>query len=107
MMYILVDKSKVKDKAFHETMPDGRVILPATALKMQGRMDGVTLVSSGAELKALIEAQKKAGIVPATPAIPVPEDPVTTEPTEVSGGESEEESDEPAEEGATGEEEGV
>lgn len=64
MMYILVDKSKVKDKAFHETMPDGRVILPATALKMQGRMDGVTLVSSGTELKALINEQKMKGATP-------------------------------------------
>lgn len=92
MMYILVKKEQVKDKAFHETMPDGRVILPATALKTAGTMEGVTLVSSGAELKALIEAQKKAGIVPATPAIPVPEEPVATEPTEAGGGESGEES---------------
>ena len=115
MMYILVKKEQVKDKAFHETMPDGRVILPATALKMSGTMEGVTLVSSGAELKALIKAQKKAGTVPATP-VEEPEMPeAPTEEPEVpmetvvpaGGGESGEESDGPAGEGATGEEEGV
>ena len=114
MMYILVSKEQVRDKAFHETMPDGRVILPATTLKMAGTMEGVTLVSSGTELKALIEAQKKAGTVPATP-VEVPETPETPEPTETpvetdgtaDGAESEEGSDGPAAGGATGEEEGV
>lgn len=72
MQYILIEREKVKDKAYHETMPDGRVILPFSSVKMGGVMEGVTIVPSGTVLKAMILAQKEAGVKP--PQEEIPED---------------------------------
>lgn len=72
MQYILIEREKVKDKAYHETMPDGRVILPFSAVKMGGVMEGVTIVPSGTVLKAMILEQKAAGVKP--PQEEFPED---------------------------------
>lgn len=72
MQYILIEREKVKDKAYHETMPDGRVILPFSAVKMGGVMEGVTIVPSGTVLKAMILEQKAAGVKP--PQEDLPED---------------------------------
>ena len=70
MQYILIEREKVKDKAYHETMPDGRVILPFSAVKMGGVMEGVTIVPSGTVLKAMILEQKAAGVKPPQEDLP-------------------------------------
>lgn len=64
MQYILVDRERVKDRAFHETMPDGRVILPFSEVKMSGVLEDVTIVPSAIALKAMIQEQKDKGVQP-------------------------------------------
>lgn len=64
MQYILVDRERVKDRAFHETMPDGRVILPFSEVKMSGVLENVTIVPSAIALKAMIQEQKDNGVHP-------------------------------------------
>lgn len=64
MQYILVDRERVKDRAFHETMPDGRVILPFSEVKMSGVLENVTIVPSAIALKAMIQEQKDKGVHP-------------------------------------------
>lgn len=64
MQYILIDRERVKDRAFHETMPDGRVILPFSEVKMSGVLENVTIVPSAIALKAMIQEQKDNGVHP-------------------------------------------
>lgn len=64
MQYILVDRERVKDRAYHETMPDGRVILPFSEVKMSGVLEDVTIVPSAIALKAMIQEQKDKGVKP-------------------------------------------
>lgn len=58
-MYILVDKTNVRNeeilKMYHETMPDGRLILPASDLRMLGSVSNCQIVASAKELKELIK----------------------------------------------------
>lgn len=79
MQYILVKREKVKDKAYHETMPDGRVILPFSAVKMSGVLEGVTIVPSGVALKAMILAQQEAGVKPPQEDLPEGGDGIVSE----------------------------
>ena len=67
-MYILIDKKKLKeaDSRFHERMPDGRLILPFSALRTLGTVTGVDLIATATELKQLIARQEAAGITPPT-----------------------------------------
>lgn len=57
-MYILVDKTNVRNeeilKMYHETMPDGRLILPASDLRMLGSVTNCQIVATAKELKELI-----------------------------------------------------
>lgn len=57
-MYILVKKTDVKNEEilnmYHETMPDGRLILPASDLRMLGSVANCQIVASAKELKELI-----------------------------------------------------
>ena len=64
MQYILISRERVKDRAFHETMPDGRVILPFSEVKMSGVLEDVTIVPSAIALKAMIQEQKDKGVKP-------------------------------------------
>lgn len=58
-MYILVDKTNVRNeeilKMYHETMPDGRLILPASDLRMLGSVTNCQIVATAKELKELIK----------------------------------------------------
>ena len=64
-MYILIDKKKLKaDNRFHERIPDGRLILPFSALRMLGTVTDVDIIGSATELKRLIARQEAAGITP-------------------------------------------
>lgn len=58
-MYILVDKTNVRNEEilnmYHETMPDGRLILPASDLRMLGSVSNCQIVASAKELKELIK----------------------------------------------------
>lgn len=58
-MYILVDKTNVRNEEilnmYHETMPDGRLILPASDLRMLGSVSNCQIVASAKELKQLIK----------------------------------------------------
>lgn len=87
MQYILIDKERVRDKAFHETMPDGRVILPFSAVKMSGVLEGVTIVPSGTVLKAMILAQREAGVKPPQEDLPEGGDGIVSGGVETNEGE--------------------
>lgn len=58
-MYILVKKTDVSNekilKMYHETMPDGRLILPISDLRMLGSIPNCQIVASAKELKQLIK----------------------------------------------------
>lgn len=58
-MYILVKKTDVNNeeilKMYHETMPDGRLILPISDLRMLGSIPNCQIVASAKELKQLIK----------------------------------------------------
>lgn len=58
-MYILVKKTDVSNeeilKMYHETMPDGRLILPISDLRMLGSIPNCQIVASAKELKELIK----------------------------------------------------
>ena len=69
-MYILIEKKKLKaDSRFHERMPDGRLILPFSALRTLGTVTDVDIIGSATELKRLIAAQQEAGITPPPDAV--------------------------------------
>ena len=57
-MYILVSEKDIKSesvkKAYHERMPDGRLILTPQELKMLGSVESVQVVSTARELKELM-----------------------------------------------------
>lgn len=59
-MYILVEEKDVKNaqvlSMFHERMPDGRLILPVSELKMLGSVSDCQIVASAKELKELISS---------------------------------------------------
>ena len=54
-MYILVKKKDVSNEEilnmYHETMPDGRLILPISDLRMLGSIPNCQIVASAKELK--------------------------------------------------------
>lgn len=54
-MYILVKKENVKNeellKMYHEQMPDGRLILPMSDMKMLGSVAECEIVATASELK--------------------------------------------------------
>lgn len=58
-MYILVKKKDVSNEEilnmYHETMPDGRLILPISDLRMLGSIPNCQIVASAKELKELIK----------------------------------------------------
>lgn len=58
-MYILVKKTNVRNEEilnmYHETMPDGRLILPISDLRMLGSIAECQIVASAKELKLLIK----------------------------------------------------
>lgn len=58
-MYILVKKTDVNNEEilnmYHETMPDGRLILPISDLRMLGSIPNCQIVASAKELKELIK----------------------------------------------------
>lgn len=58
-MYILVKKKDVSNEEilnmYHETMPDGRLILPISDLRMLGSIPNCQIVASAKELKKLIK----------------------------------------------------
>lgn len=58
-MYILVKETDVRNeeilKMYHETMPDGRLILPISDLRMLGSIAECQIVASAKELKELIK----------------------------------------------------
>lgn len=58
-MYILVKKTDVSNEEilnmYHETMPDGRLILPISDLRMLGSIPNCQIVASAKELKELIK----------------------------------------------------
>jgi len=58
-MYILVKKTDVSNEEilnmYHETMPDGRLILPISDLRMLGSIAECQIVASAKELKELIK----------------------------------------------------
>lgn len=66
---------------FYETLPDGRAILPFSALKMLGSVQNVDIISSAREVKELIRAQKESGQFD-KPDIPEKEETVTQPGTE-------------------------
>ena len=92
MQYLLISKEQVTDGRFHETLPDGRVILPLTDVRMIGNLTGVDIIGSARELKALIEAQRKATNETPDPGEVEEVDPemgvVPEEPAEEEGGEA-------------------
>lgn len=57
-MYILVKEEDVRNTQlrgmFHERMPDGRLIMPISELKMLGSVDNCQIVASAKDLKELI-----------------------------------------------------
>lgn len=59
-MYILVKEKDVKNaqvlSMFHERMPDGKLILPVSELKMLGSVSDCQIVASAKELKELISS---------------------------------------------------
>lgn len=63
MQYILVKREQADDR-YHETMPDGRVILPITDIRSIGSLTDVDIIGSARELKALIAAQKEEIVKP-------------------------------------------
>ena len=58
-MYILVSEKDIKSesvkKAYHERMPDGRLIMTPQELKMLGSIPNVQIVSTARELKELMK----------------------------------------------------
>lgn len=58
-MYILVKETDVRNEEilnmYHETMPDGRLILPISDLRMLGSIPNCQIVASAKELKELIK----------------------------------------------------
>ena len=54
-MYILVKKENVKSEEllgmYHEQMPDGRLILPMSDMRMLGSVTECEIVATGSELK--------------------------------------------------------
>ena len=58
-MYILVSEKDIKSesvkKAYHERMPDGRLIMTPQELKMLGSVPNVQIVSTARELKELMK----------------------------------------------------
>lgn len=71
-MYILVSEKEITGKAvartYHERMPDGRLILPLSELKMLGSVESCQIVATARELKELIKKQKEE--LPMTPLEP-------------------------------------
>lgn len=59
-MYILVKEEDVKNVQlrgmFHERMPDGRLIMPVSELKMLGSVADCQIVASAKEMKELIRS---------------------------------------------------
>lgn len=59
-MYILVKEEDIKNAQlrgmFHERMPDGRLIMPISELKMLGSVENCQIVASAKELKELISS---------------------------------------------------
>lgn len=59
-MYLLIKEENVKNAQvlgmFHERMPDGRLILPVSELKMLGSVSDCQIVASAKELKELISS---------------------------------------------------
>lgn len=59
-MYILVKEEDIKSAQlrgmFHERMPDGRLIMPVSELKMLGSVENCQIVASAKELKELISS---------------------------------------------------
>jgi len=62
-MYILVKKENVKNeellKMYHEQMPDGRLILPMSDMKMLGSVAECEIVATASELKDRINGNVK------------------------------------------------
>lgn len=58
-MYLLIKEENVKNtqvlEMFHERMPDGRLILPISDLRMLGSIPNCQIVASAKELKELIK----------------------------------------------------
>lgn len=58
-MYLLIKEENVKNTQvldmFHERMPDGRLILPISDLRMLGSIPNCQIVASAKELKELIK----------------------------------------------------
>lgn len=58
-MYLLIKEGNVKNtqvlEMFHERMPDGRLILPISDLRMLGSIAECQIVASAKELKELIK----------------------------------------------------
>ena len=58
-MYLLIKEGNVKNtqvlEMFHERMPDGRLILPISDLRMLGSIPNCQIVASAKELKELIK----------------------------------------------------
>ena len=58
-MYLLIKEENVKNtqvlEMFHERMPDGRLILPISDLRMLGSIAECQIVASAKELKELIK----------------------------------------------------
>lgn len=61
-MYALIKQEQLKGKGFYETLPDGRIILPFSELKMMGSVSDIDVISSARELKGLIKKQKESGL---------------------------------------------
>ena len=64
-MYILVSEKDIKSesvkKAYHERMPDGRLIMTPQELKMLGSVPNVQIVSTARELKELMKKPVASG----------------------------------------------
>lgn len=61
-MYILVKKEFVPDNGrFHETMPDGRLILDISEFKMLGSVPEMQTVATKKELDAIIAGMAETG----------------------------------------------
>ena len=64
-MYILVSEKDIKSesvkKAYHERMPDGRLIITPQELKMLGSIPNVQIVSTARELKEMMKKPVASG----------------------------------------------
>lgn len=62
-MYILVNKDDIQvasiRDAYHETMPDGRVILSGSELKMAGSIANCQIVATARQLRDLADRQRE------------------------------------------------